>query len=171
MDFNAILEEKHSKEITTYIVNEVGDSSEKFAQLIQVFTSESELITQRAAWPISYLGQKHPDLLIPYYSLFIKLLNTPNKHNAVNRNVLRAMQNVTIPKEYQGSLLDVCFKLLNSSKEPVAVKAFSMTIIENLAKIYPDIIPELKASVSSLMLNASPGIKSRGNKILRNLKK
>jgi hypothetical protein len=166
MDFKAILEEGHSKKITTYIVTEVGNSSKKFAKLMQVFTDESALIIQRAAWPISYIGQQNPGLLIPYYPLFIKLLNTPNKHNAINRNILRALQNATIPEEFQGSILDVCFNLLNSAKEPVAVKAHSMTIIEKLAKIYPDIIPELKASVAPLMPNASPGLKNRGNKIL-----
>ena len=57
--------------------------------------------------------------------------------------------------------------MLNSPNEPIAVKAFSMTVIFNLSKKYPDIVPELKASIEYLMPNASAGIKSRSNKILR----
>ena len=65
------------------------------------------------------------------------------------------------------SLNNAFFKLLNSYTEPFAVKAFSMTIIYNLTKKYPDIVPELKASITALLPNGSMGIKSRGNKILK----
>jgi len=171
MDFKAILEERHSKETTNTIVNEVGNSANKFAKLMFTFKEGPAVITQRAAWPLSYIGQNHPELLTPYYPLFINLLKQENKHNAINRNVLRALQNAQIPEDYQGAILDICFQLLNSPKEPIAVKIFSMSLIENLAKLYPEIIPELKMSIEALLPNSSAGVKSRGNKILRILKK
>ena len=80
---------------------------------------------------------------------------------------MRALQYVDIPEKYQGKILDVCFRLLKSSDEPIAVKAFSMTVIFNLSKKYPDIIPELRATIKALMPNGSAGIKSRGNKVLK----
>ena len=167
MDFRALLEQGHSKSNTTIIVNEVCVSTQKMEELMQCFIDGPVQITQRAAWPMSFIAQKHPQLLNKYYSLFIELLNQPNKHDSINRNILRAFQFVEIPKKHEGNVLDVSFKLLNSPNEPISVKAFSMTVIFNLSKKYPDIVPELKASIEYLMPNASAGIKSRSNKILR----
>ena len=95
------------------------------------------------------------------------MLNQKDKPDAINRNILRALQFVTLPEEHEGNILDVSFRLLNSPTEPVAVKAFSMTVIYNLTRKYPDIVPELKASIATLLPNGSMGIRSRGNKILK----
>ena len=167
MDFRKKLALGHSKLFTTEIVNEICTHPKRMDELMQIFIEGPVQFTQRAAWSISVVAEKHPELLLKYYDLFIKLLNQPNKHDSINRNIVRALQFADIPKKYQGKILDVCFKLLNSSNEPIAVKAFSMTVIYNLSKLYPDIIPELKASIESLLPNGSAGIKSRGNKILK----
>lgn len=167
MDFRRELEQGQSKELTTAIVNSVSNSPKKMEQLMNCFIDGPFRITQRAAWPMSFIAQKHPKLLFKYYPILINLLNTSDKHDAINRNILRAFQFVEIPKKYQGKILDVSSKLLNSSEEPIAVKAFSMTVIYNLSKQYPDIIPELKASIETLMPNASSGVKNRGLKILK----
>ncbi|MCO6500514.1 MAG: hypothetical protein J5I47_09085 [Vicingus serpentipes] len=169
MDFRKKLELGHSKLFTNEIVEEISLHPKKMDDLMQFFLEGPVEITQRAAWAMSVTAEKHPELLINYYPLFIKLLNQSNKHNAINRNIVRALQYADIPKKYQGQVLDACFKLLNSSVEPVAVKVFCMTVIYNLSKKYPDIIPELKASIEALLPDGSAGIKSRGNKILKKL--
>lgn len=98
--------------------------------------------------------------------MFIKLLNQPNKHNAINRNILRSLQSSTISEAYQGPFLDVCFKLLNSNVEPVAVKSFSLTIIEKIAEFHPEILNELRSSLQMQLPNTSPGLKGRVSRIL-----
>ena len=167
MDFRKKLALGHSKLFTNEIVNEIYTHPKKMDELMQVFIEGPVQLTQRAAWSISIVAEKHPELLIGYYNLFIKLLNQPNKHDSINRNIVRALQFADIPKKYQGEILNACFKLLNSSNEPIAVKAFSMTVIYNLSTIYPDIIPELKACIENLMPTASSGLKNRGGKILK----
>ena len=163
MDFYEKLALGHSKLFT----NEICAHPKRMDELMQLFIEGPVQITQRAAWSISVIAKKHPKLLLKYYPILIDLLNQPGKHDAINRNILRAFQFVEIPEEYEGNVLDISFILLNSSSEPIAVKAFSMTVIYNLTKKYPDIIPELKASIEALMPNGSAGIKSRGNKILK----
>lgn len=167
MDFLELLELGHSRLYTDKIVNEILDNPHRMDELIKLFVKGPVQITQRAAWSISVVAEKHPEYLFNYFDLFIELLNTPNKHDSVNRNIIRAFQFMEIPEKYEGEVLDVVFKLLKSSKEPIAVKAFSMTVIYNLSKKYPDIIPELKASIEALLPNGSAGIKNRGNKILK----
>ncbi|MGB0882653.1 MAG: hypothetical protein ACPGSO_06835 [Vicingaceae bacterium] len=167
MNYRKEFEKGQSKALTSAIVKEVANSQQKMDELMQCFIEGPVRITQYAAWPMSDVAKKHPHLLFKYYPLLIDLLNLPNKHNAINRNIMRAFQFVEIPEEYEGEILDVSFKLLNSSSEPVAVKAFSMTVIYNLSKKYPEIKQELSASIEALMPNGSAGIKSRGGKILK----
>ena len=169
MDFRKKLALGHSKLFTNQIVSEIIAHPEKMDELMQIFIAGPYRITQRTAWVISVVAEKHPELLSNYYDLFVKLLNQPNKHNSVNRNIVRALQYMDIPTKYQGKILDACFKLLNSSDEPIAVKVFSMSVIHNLSKKYPDIVPELKASIEKLMPHGSAGLKNRGNKILKSI--
>ena len=169
MDFRKLLEQGPSKANTTIIVEEVTRSPKKMEDLMACFIKGPVQITQSASWPISFIAQKKPELLTPYYPLFIELLNTPDKHDAINRNILRAFQFVNLPEEHEGTVLDISFKLLNSNHEPIAVRVFSMTVIFNLTKKYPELIPELKAIIEVLLPNASAGIKSRGKKILKSI--
>jgi len=167
MNYSKELEQGQSKVLTTAIVIEVANSQKKMDELMQCFINGPIKITQRAAWPMSDIAKKHPNLLLKYYPSLIELLNKDEKPDAINRNILRALQFVTLPEEYEGKVLDITFRLLNSTLEPIAVKAFSMSVIYNLTKKYPDIIPELKASIEALLPNGSMGIKSRGSKILK----
>ena len=52
-------------------------------------------ITQRAAWPISFILQKQ----IP--KLQNELLNTRNKHESVNLNILCAFQLLNLPEKHE----------------------------------------------------------------------
>jgi hypothetical protein len=165
------LEKAHSQAITQIIVDEICEAPNKMDELMTIFIEGPVQITQRASWPISVVAERHPELLNNYYNLFIELLNKSGKHDAINRNIVRALQFTEIPEEFQGELLDACFKLLKSSKEPIAVRAFCMTVIYNLSKKYPDIIPELRASIEAIIPNASTGLKNRGNKILKSINK
>ena len=167
MNYRKELEQGQSKILTTAKVKEVANSQKKMDELMRCFVDGPIRITQRAAWPMSDIAKKHPHLLFKYYPTLLTLLNQKDKPDAINRNILRALQFVTLPEEHEGNILDISFRLLNSPTEPVAVKAFSMTVIYNLTRKYPDIVPELKASIATLLPNGSMGIKSRGNKILK----
>jgi hypothetical protein len=167
MNYRKEFEKGQSKALTTAIVNEVANSQQKMDELMQCFIDGPIRITQYAAWPMSDIAKKHPHLLLKFYPILIDLLNQKDKPDAINRNILRAFQFVEIPEKHEGNVLDISFRLLNDPSEPVAVKAFSMTVIYNLTKKYPEIKPELRASIEVLLPDGSAGIKSRGNKVLK----
>lgn len=171
MSFKERLAQGHSKEITQSIVNEVCTHPKKMDELMNIFVEGPMRITQRAAWPLGFIAQQNPDLLTKYYDLLIDELHNPNNHVAVKRNILRALQYTDIPTKYQGKILNRCFEFLHDSNQPIAIHAFSMTVAYNLSKEYPDIIPELKSSIELLIPNGSAGVRSRGNKILKQLNK
>jgi len=80
------------------------------------------------------------------------------------------LQFADIPESLAGLTTDICFRLLQNHKEPIAVKAYAMTIIYNLSQQYPEISDELVLTIEDLLPFGSPGIKSRGMKIIKAIK-
>ncbi len=144
MDIKAALAKEHSKKQCDKIVQYIGSNKERFAELMDLFFNSEYRIVQRAAWPMSYCVRNHPQLIAPYFKPLINNLQKKGIHDAVIRNTVRLLQDVEIPKKYHGKLMDICFGYIQSNEIPVAVKAFSLTILDNLSKQYPDIISELK---------------------------
>lgn len=169
MSFKQRLENEYCKATIHTIVNEICEQPEKMNELMQTFVDGPLRVTQRAAWPLGFIAQRQPALLSNYYDILIEELHKEDNHNAITRNILRALQYTKIPKKYQGTILNRCFEFLHDSSQPIAIHAFSMTVAFNLSKLYPDIIPELKSTIEMMLPNGSAGIKSRGNKILKQI--
>jgi len=162
---NALLEE-HSRAQCDRIVKYIGDDPAKFASLMCLFFEGEYRVTQRAAWPMSYCVRRHPELVVPYFKPLIDNLYRKNLHDAVIRNTLRLLQNVEIPKKFHGKLMSRCFEYLQSNEDPVAFKAFSISILDNLSHQYPEILAELKLIIEERWPHESAAFKSRGKKIL-----
>ena len=152
---------EHSKAQCTTIVNWVGASQQRFDELFNLFLNDEYRVVQRAAWPVSYCVMAHPEFIKKHWTALIKNLQKPNLHNAVKRNSIRLLQDIKIPKKYQGQIMDICFKYVESPTEAVAVKAFSLTVLGNLAKQYPEIIPEIKLLIEEQLPHQTAAFKSR----------
>jgi hypothetical protein len=166
MNIKELLIAEHSKKQTDRIVKHIGADATRFAVLMKLFFAGEYRITQRAAWPMSYCIKNHPELIKPYFKKLLDFLKKPGVHNAVARNTVRLLQDVDIPEKYQGQLMSICFDYIQDIKTPAAVKAFSLTILENLSKKYPDILPELKTIIEERWPHETPAFKSRAKKIL-----
>ncbi len=158
---------EHSKAQCTKIVNWVWASQQSFDELFCLFLHDEYRVVQRAAWPVSYAVIAHPEFIKKHWSSLIKNLSKPNLHNAVKRNSIRLLQDIPIPKKYQGQIMDICFKYLESPTEAVAVKAFSLTVLSNLAKQYPEILPEIKIIIEEQMPHQTAAFKARAKVFLK----
>jgi hypothetical protein len=156
----AILRE-HSKELCNKIVEWVGENRKRFNKLFHLFLNGEYRVTQRAAWPLSYCAIAHPELMKGNYEKLINNLKKPNLHDSIKRNSVRLLQTVGIPEEYEGSIMELCFTYLETPDEAVAIKAFSITLLTNLAKKYPDIIPEIKLLIEEQLPLQSAAFKGR----------
>lgn len=159
---------EHSKKQTSKVVSFIGDSKERFAVLMHCFFSKDVTLSARAAWAMSYCGIKFSFLLTDYLECMIKNMEG-NVHVAVKRNTVRVLQTITIPKHLTGITATVCFDLLQSPTEPIAVKAFSMTVLANICKQEPELSHELKLIIEEQLPYASAGFKSRAKKVLKKL--
>lgn len=169
MDFYCLLDQNHSKKTTTQIVEEVITHSKKINDLVDLFLAKDVKISQRAAWPISYIAEKKPELIEKNLSKLFQKLKQNNVHDANVRNLFRAIQYINIPKQMESEVLNHAFSYLNNPLSPVAVKVFCMNTIYKLQHKYPEIKNELLASIENQINEGSAGFKSRGNKILKKL--
>jgi hypothetical protein len=160
---------EHSKRQTDRIIRYIGADQKKFDELIHLFLHEEYRVVQRAAWPLSYIAIRHPDLISKHLNKIVRYAKNPKLHNAVKRNVVRFLQHIEIPKKLQGDVMDLCFYFLESSGEPVAIKAFSLTVLGNLAKQYPEIITEIKLLVEHQIHQQSAAFRSRARKVMKEL--
>lgn len=168
MNIKAALLKEHSKEQKDRIVNYISGNQKLFDELMVLFFDGSYRVTQRAAWAMSYCIDAHPKLIQPHFEKLVANLRT-TELDAVKRNILRNLQNIEIPERLVGEVTDICFKILASNQEPVAIKAFSMTVLYNITLKIPELQNELKLLIEDLIPYGSPGIKSRGKKILKKL--
>lgn len=169
MNLREQLLREHSKANCLKVVKWIGDSPERFAELIELFLKDEYRVVQLAAWPMSYVAEAHPEMIRKHLPHLVKNLERTDMHPAVRRNTIRLFQYIEIPEKYQGQVMDRCFEYIADPREKAAVKAFSLTVLENLAQLYPEIRPELKTIIEERMDTETAAFTSRARKILRKL--
>ena len=169
MNLQDKINSEHSKEVCAEIIQWIGDNQKRFDELFKIFTGPDKKLSQRAGWPMSYAAMAHPPFMKKHIGTLLENLKNENLHDAIKRNSVRLLQAVPIPKKHLGTALTICFDYIQSPTEKPAIKAFSLTIIENISKEYPDIKPELKTIIEDRWDYESAAFKSRAKKILRSL--
>ncbi|MEQ9425713.1 MAG: hypothetical protein RJQ09_14915 [Cyclobacteriaceae bacterium] len=168
MDLKGEILKENSKAQALRITAYIGNDEDKFAKLIQLFLSDDYRVTQRAAWILSHCCDEHPELIKPHLTRIVKNLDN-NPNIAVKRNTVRILQFIQLPESLMGPLADHCFNYLRSPKETIAVKVFSMTILSNICRYFPELSNELIPIIEEQMPYGSAGFKSRGKKVLKEL--
>jgi len=160
---------EHSKANCNKIIKWVGHSQERFDELFNLFLNSEYRINQRAAWPLSYCVIDHPKFIARHFSKLVKNLHKPGIHDSIKRNTVRLLQHIDIPKRFHGEIMDLCFNYVSSPHEAVAIKAFSLSILQNLSAFYPDIRNEIKMVIEERWPHETSAFRSRAKKFLQTL--
>jgi len=145
----------------------VGHSSKRFDALAHFIYGDDKKLAQKAAWPMSYLAEEHPDCVMKHLPALLAATKKPGVHIAVIRSVVRLLQFVEIPQELHGEVMDKCFHYIEDVKEKPAVKAFALTVLHNLSKQYPEILPEIREIIRSRMELETPAFRARAKVFLK----
>lgn len=164
---------EHSKENSMKIAHWIGNNSEHFAELMKLLLSKEKIVVQRSAWILSICSDQYPELAMSYLQQLIAQCEQKGIHDAVKRNVTRVMARITIPTELHEATLNLCIELLSNPKESVAVRCWSMEIIAQLTKTYPELKSELKNIIEDALEHQeiTAGFKSKAKRILLSLNK
>ncbi|WP_229217227.1 hypothetical protein [Dyadobacter luteus] len=152
------------------IATDAAGSEMVLGELIDCFTSGDTRLTQRAAWSLSWVAQKNPEAIQPYIDIIVSQISRPEAHDAVIRNSLRILEDIEIPEQFHGEVLNACFDFIQKKHTAVAIKAFSLHVIFNLSKLYPEIRNELKLVIQENIEFETAAFRSRGKKLLAKLK-
>ena len=169
MNLESEILREHSKHQCLRIAKWIGADKKRFKELMVLFLRGDYRITQRAAWIVAHCADTHRELFLPYLDAMIDRMLEPGVHDAVKRNVVRVIQDIEIPPKLVGKIATVCFDMLSSVREPIAVRVFSMTVLANIARQEPDLKNEIRILVEQQMPTGSAGFRSRGSKILKQL--
>jgi hypothetical protein len=169
MELRTQLLKVHSKENCNLIVAWVGNNQKRFDELFEIFMGNESRLVQMSSWPLSYCVETYPNLIQEHIARLLKNMKRKEQHDAVKRHTLRMLQFVEIPKKYQGEVMTMCFNFIQDIGEKPTTKVFSLVALENLAKLYPEIIDELRLILETQMPRESAGFKSRAKKMLGKL--
>lgn len=153
-----------AKTITAYACS----SSSHLEGLMQCFTDNKYRVAQRAAWSVSDVAQRKPELIQPYLKDIVAQLQPTNVHPAVLRNSVRILQTINIPGALHGKIMNACFNLIEQPATPVAIKVFALTTLYILSKHYPEIQHELKTVIEDRIDNETSAFVSRSKKFYTN---
>ncbi len=169
MNLESEILKEHSKRQAIRIARWIGNDKVRFRQLMQLFLRGENRVTQRAAWIVNICADSNPSLIRPYLEKVILRMQEPGVHDAVRRNVVRILQFIEIPPKLMGRVATLCFEYLYSPKAPIAVKAFSMTVLANIAKQEPDLKREVRMAIEHQPPDSSTGLCARARHVLKSL--
>ena len=157
----------YSKANTIRVAELIGRDADLFRKLFKIYSdSKDRDLVKRAAWVLGHSVRIHPYLINPHIKKLIKLLNQPSQHDAIKRNGLKALELTSIPEKYYGKIADACFRFITSQKEAIAIKAYSIGILDKIGDEIPEIRQELKLVLRDLLPYESAGVQSRARKVL-----
>jgi len=153
--------------------------------LYELCQSENEKLSFHSAWVLENVLTSNPDLFglclsniieiiptIKNQSLqrhFCKLLSIAMQY--CNENKLSPDACLLFKKADMEPIVEVCFEWLMDSITKPAVKAHCMDILLYLSARYDWITDELPHVIELQMLDGTPGIKSKGTKVLGVIRK
>lgn len=167
MDLRVALSKSFAKDNSLEIADYVGNSAIRFKALVEIYQGGPYRITQRAVHVISLCVEKHPKLVTPHLRVILAMLDADDVPVAIQRNTMRLLQYCEIPRRFHGTLIDRCFGYVKDRSTPIAVRAFSMTVLHRLIEKEPDLRKELRIILEDELPYASPGFVSRARKILQ----
>jgi hypothetical protein len=120
---------------------------------------------------LSDVAEKSPCLVEPYLVSMLQNLSKNKVHDAVSRNTVRALRDMpnleNQSDEVVGLLMDVCFRYLEAPSVAVAIKAFSMIILNRLCVREPNMLNEMVPLIEDQLPHATSAFRGIGTKILK----
>ncbi len=159
----------HSWENLNVIVCHISNHPEYLDMLVKIALDDNQSENYRAVWIVEKVHDLHPELVLPYFPVMTRFLMT-TQNSGKKRHLLKLLSLHSIPEENIALLLDFSINIFTNTVEEIAVRVHAMQILFNIAQKEPGFTRELIGLIEHEMeLHGSPGIRSRGRKLLRKL--
>lgn len=168
MNFKEVLVDS-SAQLIQLVANEIDDNEKLFNELLIFCFEEKKQYSNRASRVVEKISLNNTNLFLKNVDkIFEKLPHLNDK--SVVRNFLQAIFNNIqfIDDENQlGRIVNFCFSNINNAYLPIALRYYSIKIINKLTQKYPELIPEFTEVLQLLLNDESVGIKGYSRKLLK----
>jgi hypothetical protein len=169
-NFRELLLKDNSRSYTDFVADIVTKRPELVGDLWEIYLAIEEPVSRRAAWIIDTASEDKPGWVEPYLPQLIEKLPEFN-HDGLKRHALRMIARLPFPDGTEGELMNITFEWLVSITESVAVKMYCIQILYRLSATEPDILQELYDTIEFQIEDGTPGFKSIGSKLMRQIDK
>jgi|GEM_PF-1070462 len=170
IDFEAILSDS-SRSLADYVTSVMGEDPELFSRLFELVISQKPKVSMRGARVLDLACERHPELVRPYLEEIIRVL--PGlRDDSVKRIFMHILlRHPWVEDErLMGILVDTLFRWIQDDTQTIAVKAYSMAILESISTLLPDLKNELILVIGeSLPYWNSAGLQSQARTVIRKI--
>ncbi len=161
-----LLEKNHKEHIHNLAVWVVNEG--RIEELLSLMVNATDRYAQKAAWVLNHVVHLQPKLLQLHASLLVNILQQDN-HVGVRRSIFQALEQLTFNEDQTSFLVEESFAALTNEKESIAVQVYAMSLLFNLCQPFPELLSELRQTISFKLHEKSPGYKSRAKKIIEKI--
>lgn len=123
------------------------------AGLAALALDKDQTVSSRALWVLGYCDEMEPERIKRFHEKLIPNLKNKGLHPGVIRGTLRFFQEHPVPKKHESFMLDLCYGYLKNPSVAIAVRAFSITVIYNISRPYPELLQELLMVLNELSIH------------------
>lgn len=172
MNLRTELLREHSARQTRRLADYACAHPTALAELLQLFWYGAERERQLAADVMGWVGERRPKWLVPHLpGLLAAAQAGPGQPPAVRRAVVRVLQFVPVPEEWQALAFDTCLAMLRAPREPVAIRAYALTAAARLAGPYSELAAEVINTIENALITTdSAALRNRAARELPKLR-
>jgi len=148
------------------LISSINKSDDLFNQMVEITLSNRNPKSWRAPWIINHTIHKNDSRIAPHFEAFVKAID--GKKDGYQRELLKIIDKIDIPEEFEGILFDKCSSIWEKPKKSPATRIVAFKIMLKIARKYPD----LKNDISFLTQKhytetLSPGIQKSLKRMIK----
>lgn len=149
------------------IAAECLDDPQIIETLITLMGGKDRRIAALTAWAMSHAVSLDKTILKFSHHKNLLAIAAGTDDNAVKRNTMRAWQWVELPQELVFDIAGIAFKLLSAPAEDIAVKVFSMTVLEGCLRFMPEMKEEILFVIEKDLPHGTPAYQVRAARFMK----
>ena len=166
--FTDILCQTHSNDIQIKSLVNIALQRHELLDELWNFALSANPAAWKAIWIMDKIHDSHPELIQPYLKRMLENVEQL-KQSGQKRHILKLLSFNPLLGEPTGNFINYCFNIVQSRTEPVAGRVHAMQILYNITLLIPAFRNELRVVIEEVMIEGTPGIISRGRKLLQTL--
>jgi hypothetical protein len=169
--FGLMLIENRSKQTCLRIAHFIGHDPERFQDMVDEFFESPPREQDLIMWAMNHTVDQAPELIFPHLERLVHHLQ-PSNRDPVKRGIIRILRDVDeLPEDIMGEVYTKIFEMVHNPGEPIAVRAFGIYVLTNIAMELPELKEELIPLFQDIYTYTEKGVQNVARNALKKLSK